>query len=88
MYSNIAHAEPYIYMNSEANHREEFLKAEATVGITKQNYRQKFIYCAHSNNDNYLLDRCAATPSQLQGFSVEQEKSIGYLMSELIFRSA
>lgn len=33
-------------MNSETNHREEFLKAEVAIGITKENYRQKFIYSA------------------------------------------
>lgn len=75
-------------MDSEGNYEEEFLRAEAAIGITKENYLQKFIYSEHQNSDNYLLDRYAPTPSQLQGFSIEQEKCIGYLMSELIFKSA
>lgn len=68
-------------MNKEGDYREQFLRAEAAIGITKENYCKKFIYNPGQTNDNYLLDRFSATPSQLQGFSIEQEKCMGYIMS-------
>ena len=35
--------------------KEEFIKAEQSIGINKDNFHQKFIYDAASNADNYLL---------------------------------
>ena len=45
--------------------KEEFIKAENAIGINKENYHKKYIYDSRQDNDNYLLDRFAATPSQL-----------------------
>ncbi|XP_031505781.1 uncharacterized protein LOC116268113 [Nymphaea colorata] len=67
--------------------RTQFLRSEASVGITRESFTRRFLYAADPHSDNYLLDRYAPTPSQLQGLSIEQEKGIGYLMGEIIFRA-
>jgi hypothetical protein len=74
-------------MNSELELRTQFLKSEATVGITRESFSRRFLYSADPASDSYLLDRFSATPSQLEGLTIEQEKGIGYLMGELIFRA-
>ena len=45
--------------------REQFGKAEVAIGINMDNYHHKFVYDPSNNNDNFLLPRFAATPSQL-----------------------
>lgn len=57
------------------------------MGITKETFTKRFLYAGDASSDSYLLDRYAATPSQLQGLTIEQEKGIGYLMGEMIFRA-
>lgn len=57
------------------------------MGITRESFARRFLYCGDPASDSYLLDRFSATPSQLEGLSIEQEKGIGYLMGEMIFRA-